>query len=100
MTDVDYKQGDTIPIQANLPADLSDADALYFELESELGDFELSKEATILQPEAGEVSYSPSQGETEQAGPHQMQWRIEWENGQTETLPKDGYDELYIHGDL
>jgi hypothetical protein len=100
MSDIDYKQGDTIPVRANLPIDLSTASSLFFEIESNFGDFSLSKEATILDPAAGEVSYSFSDGETDQAGPYKMEWRVEWQDGQTQTFPQDGYDELYIHEDV
>lgn len=100
MSDIEYKQGDTIPIQANLPTDLSNATALFFEIESDFGSFSLSKEATILDPAAGEVSYSFSDGETDQAGPYNMEWRVEWQDGQIETFPRNGYDELYIHKDV
>lgn len=94
-----YKRGDTVPLPATLPVDLTDATSVRFHLKDPDGD-DIVSGATIRDAENGEVAYQWSEGETDRTGLFDIEWQVTWNTGSMETFPKNGYDSIVFREDI
>lgn len=96
--DKEYKQGDTVPLEVELPVDLSNASSVRFKLGEGAG--EIDDTATITDAPNGVVVYEWDVDETDRTGREPVEWEVTWNTGTIETFPKDGYDSLYFYDEL
>ena len=96
MSDVAYKRGDTVPIEARLPADLTGYSSVMFEMFD--GDKAvISDTAIVVDTVDGVVAYQWQPSETDRTGLYTIEWQVTWGDGGVETFPKDGRDSIYFY---
>ena len=96
MADIAYKRGDTVPIEAKLPADISDATSVDFHLYGGSEEM-IGGAATVVDAPNGVVAYQFQDGETDIHGKFAVEWQVNYEDGVEETFPKDGRDVMFVY---
>lgn len=96
MTNVAYRAGDTVPVEVELPTDLTNAQTVSIRLIDD-GERVLDAEATIVDAESGRVAYAWDDGETERHGLYRIEWHVAYTE-MAETFPKDASDTIYFYG--
>jgi len=102
-TEVNYKEDDTVPLEAILPVDLTDGlgvDYVEFEMEHVDTGTLVSGNATILDYKDGRVAYEFDDTDVAENGMYHMEWDVHWNNGDKKTYPGDGFDKLLVHDTL
>lgn len=98
MVDVKWKRGDTVPLEATLPDDLSNANTVSFHMADE-NRLLINNGAQIVDAGAGEVAYQWGSDETDRTGIFEIEWEVEYNDGAIETYPKDGFNTIeFIEG--
>lgn len=101
MTNVEYRQNDTVPLQAELPVnDLNDASSVDFHMKNINGGLVIDSGAVIDDPDRGIVAYKWKDGETDRDGRYEIEWEVQWDDGTTETFPKGADDVLHFTDDI
>jgi hypothetical protein len=90
------KQGDTIPITADLNANLSGATVLCRIMHAPTGTFLLSGAATVTDAPTGLVSFDLSAGQTAAAGAYFVEWVVTFGGGDVQRFPGSSYQEMVI----
>jgi hypothetical protein len=90
------KQGDTIPITADLNADLSGASVVCRIMHAPTGVFLLSGAATVTDAATGLVSFDLSAGQTAAAGSYFVEWVVTFGGGDVQRFPGSSYNEIVI----
>jgi hypothetical protein len=90
------KQGDTIPITADLNANLSGATVLCRIMHAPTGVFLLSGAATVTDASTGLVSFDLSAGQTAAAGAYFVEWVVTFGGGDVQRFPGSSYQEMVI----
>ena len=57
-------------------------------------------EATVVDAEAGAVSYAWAVGDLATAGTYLCEWQVTYPDGRTLTVPSSGYDQIRVLADL
>lgn len=90
------KQGDTIPITADLNANLTGASVICRIMHAPTGVFLLSGAATITDPSNGLVSFDLSAGQTATVGAYFVEWVVTFSGGDVQRFPGSSYNEIII----
>jgi len=96
MTDTAYVTGNTVPIEAHLPEDLSDASTVAFKLYDD-DEVVVDGSAFVVDASNGVVAYQWDDGETDRTGMHTIRWDVTWNGGADESFPKEGRDTIYFY---
>jgi len=99
MTSRPWAYGDTVPLEAHLPVDLTTASSVSFWMGDSDGNTVIDYKSAVIDnkvPEDGIVYYQWASTETERLGRHNIRWRVTWDSGNDEHFPKDVGDELYF----
>lgn len=97
MVEIEYKQGDSVPLQATLPVDLTNA-SVQFKLSDEKGGTAIiDSGATIKDASNGVVAYQWQSGETDRTGAYYIEWEVTYGDGGVETFPRDGFDVIHFY---
>ena len=102
------KQNDTAPsIEAALTdsngrrRDMSQASTVRFHMKDENGNILVENGVgTIINPTKGIIAYEWQTGDTANAGTHDAEFEVEYNNGQIETFPNTGYIKVIIKDEL
>lgn len=100
---VDYREDDTVPLEAVLPVDLTEGtgvDYVEFEMKHLESGRMVSGNATLLDLRDGRVAYEFADADVDDVGRYHMEWDVHWKNGDKETFPRDGFDTLLVHDSL
>lgn len=101
MTTTSYKNDDTVPLQATLPTDLSDASSVEFRMsDTKGGSAIVSGSALIDDAAAGIVKYQWQAGETDRTGTFYMEWEVTYSDGGVETFPRRGFDVIRFYEEI
>ncbi len=84
----------------NLPADLTGANNLHFELREVDGTPYLNVPATIVTPNPALVRYVSVSGDLDVPGVYLQVWRVDYTNGAVEFYPDEGYNTLVLEETL
>jgi hypothetical protein len=90
------KQGDTIPITADLNANLTGATVICRIMHAPTGVFLLSGAATVTDAANGLVSFDLSAGQTAVAGAYFVEWVVTFGGGDVQRFPGSSYNEIVI----
>jgi hypothetical protein len=90
------KQGDTIPITADLNANLAGAAVLCRIMHAPTGVFLLSGAATVTDASNGLVSFDLTAGNTAAAGAYFVEWVVTFGGGDVQRFPGSSYNEIVI----
>ena len=90
------KQGDTIPITADLNADLTGATVVCRIMHAPTGVFLLSGSATVTDATNGLVSFDLTAGNTATAGAYFVEWQVTFGGGDVQRFPGSSYQEIVI----
>jgi len=90
------KQGDTIPITADLNADLTGATVICRIMHAPTGVFLLSGSATVTDATNGLVSFDLTAGNTATAGAYFVEWQVTFGGGDVQRFPGSSYQEIVI----
>ncbi len=90
------KAGDTIPITADLNADLSGATVICRIMHAPTGVFLLSGSATVTDAVSGLVSFDLTAGQTAVPGAYFVEWVVSFGGGDVQRFPGSSYQELVI----
>lgn len=94
MSDVEYKRNDTVPLEVQLPVDLTTATTVEFHMEHIDDGDGIQKQALFRDKAQGRVAYDFDAEDTDASGVHNMEWQVTWSNGDVETFPRSGYDTI------
>ena len=90
------KAGDTIPITADLNADLSGATVVCRIMHAPTGVFLLSGAATVTDASNGLVSFDLTAGQTAAPGAYFVEWVVTFAGGDVQRFPGSSYNEIVI----
>jgi hypothetical protein len=90
------KAGDTIPITADLNADLTGASVLCRIMHAPTGVFLLSGAATVTDASNGLVSFDLTAGQTATSGAYFVEWVVTFGGGDVQRFPGSSYNEIVI----
>lgn len=90
------KAGDTIPITADLNADLAGAAVVCRVMHAPTGVFLLSGAATVTDAATGLVSFDLTAGQTADAGAYFVEWVVTFAGGDVQRFPGSSYQEIVI----
>jgi hypothetical protein len=91
------KAGDTIPITADLNADLSGATVVCRIMHAPTGVFLLSGSALVVgDPTLGNVSFDLTAGQTAAPGAYFVEWVVTFAGGDVQRFPGSSYNEIVI----
>jgi hypothetical protein len=90
------KQGDTVPITADLNTGLAGASVLCRIMHAPTGVFLLSGSATITDATEGLVSFDLTAGQTAAAGAYFVEWIVTFGGGDVQRFPGSSYQEMVI----
>ncbi len=90
------KAGDTIPIAADLNADLTGATVICRIMHAPTGVFLLSGAATITDATNGLVSFALTAGQTAAPGSYFVEWVVTFGGGAVQRFPGSSYQEMVI----
>jgi len=93
---VRIKAGDTIPITADLNADLAGAAVVCRVMHAPTGVFLLSGAATVTDAATGLVSFDLTAGQTADAGAYFVEWVVTFAGGDVQRFPGSSYQEIVI----
>ena len=90
------KAGDTIPITADLNADLTGATVVCRVMHAPTGVFLLTGAATVTDAATGLVSFDLTAGQTADAGAYFVEWVVTFAGGDVQRFPGSSYQEIVI----
>jgi hypothetical protein len=90
------KAGDTVPITADLNADLSGATVVGYVYHAVTGVFLMSGTATVINPTQGLVSLPLSAVQTATPGAYFVEWKVTFGGGAIQRFPGSSYNEIVI----
>lgn len=96
MSDVAYKRGDTVPIEARLPTELSATSSVVFKM-FDGDELVIAEDAELVNLSDDVVAYEWKDSETERTGLYTIEWVVTYDYGAVETFPKDGRDSIYFY---
>lgn len=110
MTVTNYKRNDRLPIYTatlvqqldgvTTPIDLTGTTVTFImRAEDDLAP-KVEAEATVVDAEAGAVSYAWAVGDLATAGTYLCEWQVTYPDGRTLTVPSSGYDQIRVLADL
>lgn len=110
MTVTNYKRNDRLPIYTatlvqqldcvTTPIDLTGTTVSFIMRHPSSSAPKVKTAATIVDGEAGEVSYAWADGDLDTLGTFRCEWEITYPDGRTLTVPSSGYDQIRVLADL
>lgn len=102
-----YKRNDRLPVYAatllhdkSTPIDLDGTTVTFIMRAKSSSAPKVEAEATVVDAEAGAVSYAWAVGDLATAGTYLCEWQVTYPDGRTLTVPSSGYDQIRVLADL
>lgn len=102
-----YKRNDRLPVYAATllhdkwtPIDLDGTTVTFIMRAKSSSAPKVEAEATVVDAEAGAVSYAWAVGDLATAGTYLCEWQVTYPDGRTLTVPSSGYDQIRVLADL
>lgn len=85
---IHWKQGDTIPLDASLPVDLSEATEVEMVLRERNGQKVFRDSAFVDDAPTGGVVFRWDDEQADKQGAYEVEWVVTWTTGEVETFPQ------------